>query len=413
MRYKFKLAITGIWLVCAVVGAANAAAPPCSNSDAAYNTACGTDALFSNMTNGVAPVYLNTPGAGNTATGFDALYSNTTAYYSTASGAFSLYSNTTGNLNTASGSFSMYLNTTGSGNTASGYDALGANTTGGYNSAFGYEALQANTTGGNNTAFGRQVLAANTTGFGNAGQGFNALTSNTTGYRNTAIGNDALQLNVAGIYNTALGFQAGVNITGSHNIDIGNAGSPGDSNTIRIGATTQVPGDSANNVIAATYIAGINGVQVSGMPVYVSASGQLGIGQPSSERFKRDVATMPKLSERLAKLRPVTFRYQADRAGTLQYGLIAEEVDKVYPELVIRDDQGKIQGVHYEELAPILLREVQSEQQTVASLVAEQRSAAAQILAQAQQLSTQAGEISALKAQLAELAAQRGSVTGR
>jgi hypothetical protein len=111
-------------------------------------------------------------------------------------------------------------------------------------------------------------------------------------------------------------------------------------------------------------IAGIYGVPVSGMAVYVTANGQLGV-QASSERFKADIAPMPELSAKLNQLRPVTFHYRTDTASVQQYGLIAEEVDKIYPELVIRDEKGRIQGVHYEELAPMLLSEVQRQQQKI------------------------------------------------
>ncbi len=292
--------------------------------------------------------------------------------------------------NVADGPNVMEANTTGIENAAMGAYALAANTTGSGNAGYGYQALYANTSGGNNTAFGRAALSANTTGFGNAAQGFNALVANTTGYRNTAIGNDALQTNVAGIYNTAVGFQAGVNITGSYNIDIGNTGLATDHNTIRIGATTSVPGDSANNVITATYIAGIFGNGGSGgSAVYVDTYGHL-FTNNSSERFKTGVAHMPDLSERLAQLRPVTFRYKSDPAGIVQYGLIAEEVDKVYPELVIRDDAGRIQGVRYEELAPMLLNEAQQQATKLAAL--EQKLA----------------EVDALKEQLAALIQELG-----
>ncbi len=354
------------------------------------NTAVGAATLLSNTSGnnntatGGAALESNTTGSSNTATGTFSLFSNTTGGSNTATGFSALFTNTTGTDNTAVGANALQENTTGNGNTAVGGSALFKNTTGAGNTALGENALLANTTGGNNTAFGRQVLAANTLGFGNAAQGFNALLANTSGYRNTAVGNDALETNLTGFYNTAVGFQAGLNITGSYNIDIGNTGVAGDHNTIRIGATSAVPGDSSNNVITATYIGGIFGAATNSTnvaAVYVDSTGHL-FSMSSSERFKTAVAPMADVSERLAKLQPVTFLYKTDPSGTVQYGLIAEEVDKVYPELVIHDDQGRIQGVRYEELAPMLLSEVQKDHEHALA---------------------QDAEISALKAQLAEM----------
>jgi len=163
-------------------------------------------------------------------------------------------------------------------------------------------------------------------------------------------------------------------------------GSSSDNGTIQIG----VQGTQNS-----TTIAGIYGTSVSGSAVFVSSSGQLGV-QASSERYKTDIATMPELSAKLQQLRPVTFHYKADPKGVRQYGLIAEEVDKVYPELVIRDDTGKIQGVHYEELAPMLLSEMQQQQRINAVQAAKNAEQSATITAQA-------AEISALERQIAEL----------
>jgi len=243
----------------------------------------------------------------------------------------------------------------GTGNTASGYQALFSNTAS-FNSAVGDSSLYANTSGANNTAFGYLALFSNTSGKGNAAQGVNALYSNTTGIRNLGIGSNALYSS-NGSYNIALGFDAGYNVAaGSNNIEIGTMGSATDNGTIQIG----VQGTQTQ-----TSIAGIFGTPVTGSAgysaVYVTSTGQLGI-QGSSERFKTDIAPMPDVSEKLLRLRPVTFRYKTDSTETLQYGLIAEEVAGVYPELVIRDDAGKIMGIHYEEITPMLLKEVQRQQ---------------------------------------------------
>src|SRR5277367_6637184 len=140
--------------------------------------------------------------------------------------------------------------------------------------------------------------------------------------------------------------------TGSNNIEIGTNGAAGDNNTIQIG----VQGTQTK-----TTIAGIYGDTITGSAVYVTSTGQLGV-LGSSERFKTDIAPMPDLSDRLQQLRPVTFHYKTDPKSVRQYGLIAEQVDQVYPELVIRDGKGKIQGVRYEELAPMLLAQMQKQQ---------------------------------------------------
>jgi hypothetical protein len=140
--------------------------------------------------------------------------------------------------------------------------------------------------------------------------------------------------------------------------------------------------------IITAYIAGVTNSQITGNAVYVTSAGQLGV-LGSSERFKTDIAPMPQLSDKLLKLRPVTFRYKTDPKSIQQYGLIAEEVDKVYPELVIRNDKGQIQGVRYEELAPMLLSEMQKQQQKIAD--------------QDQRAGVQEAKISQLQEQLTEM----------
>jgi len=287
----------------------------------------------------------------------------------------------------ALGYFSLY-NDSGSLNTAMGNNAMFTNTTGANNSSYGANSLYSNVSGANNTAFGYETLYSNTTGKGNAAQGVNALFSNTTGIRNLGIGNNALYSS-NGSYNIGLGFDAGYYITtGSNNIEIGAYGTAEDNNTIQIGAQgTQTK----------TTIAGIYGAQVTGgSAVYVTSTGQLGV-QGSSERFKTDIATMPEMSNKIDQLRPVTFRYKADPKKVTQYGLIAEEVAKVYPELVIRDDTGKIQGVHYEELAPILLSQTQRQQRRIDAQEAK-------LAVQSEALAAQASALGELKQQLADLA---------
>jgi len=230
-----------------------------------------------------------------------------------------------------------------------------------YSNTFaGTNALNSSAGGPNNTAFGSQALYSNTTGKGNSAQGVNALYSNTTGIRNIGIGSNALYGNVSGSYNIALGFDAGYNqTTGSDNIYFNNVGVAGESQTLRLG-TTGTAGVVGSGIVTA-YIAGVSSSQVIGSAVYVTSSGQLGV-LASSERFKTDVETMREASDKLAQLRPVTFKLKTDSMGTMQYGLIAEEVAKVYPELVIHGADGRIDGVRYEELAPMLLYDVQQQQ---------------------------------------------------
>ena len=303
----------------------------------------------------------NTSGAGNTASGSNALRSNTTGVWNTADGAFALQSNTTGYANTASGYSALQANTTGFGNTASGAAALYNNITGGDNTASGWDALGSNTTGYNNTADGVTALWNNTTRYGNEASGVDALFVNTTGFHNTAVGDSALHNNKTGHGNIGIGFNGGFNLTGSNNIEIGSTGTSADNNTIRLGGTQ-----------TATYIAGISGTAMTGADVVVSSSGRLGV-LPSSARYKSGIQPLNQLSNKLWQLRPVTFRYKQDPQGERQYGLIAEQVSKVYPELVVRGDKGEIESVQYRELIPLMLNEMQHQQATLSQLKAQNR----------------------------------------
>jgi trimeric autotransporter adhesin len=315
------------------------------------NTFLGDDALISNTT-----------GVGNTAIGFKALLSDTSGYGNTAIGWSALYSNTTGTANTASGVGALQFNTTGFFNTATGDQALQFNTTGGDNTAIGFEALGSNTTGSANTAIGESALGFNTTGNYNTAIGNGALDSNTTGSFNTAFGFDALLFNTRGGNNIAVGFGAGIDVTsGSHNIDIGNHGRRGESNTIRIGAVERQ---------TTTFIAGISGATVpTGVAVIVDGSGHLGT-TTSSARFKEAIKPMDKASEAILALKPVTFRYkhELDPNRIPQFGLVAEDVEKVNPDLVARDKQGKPYSVRYEAVNAMLLNEFLKEHRKVEQL---------------------------------------------
>src|SRR5438874_7201439 len=311
---------------------AQAVDPPPDGGYPGDNTAEGTDALFSltggteNTALGADALYYNAGGTGNTAVGHSTLLSNTSGDDNTAIGVLALFSNTLGSHNTASGDFALYSNTSGDDNTADGHFALFHNITGLRNTATGHGALNGNTTGESNTA-----------------SGFNALAHNT-----------------AGSGNIALGASAGTNLrTGNENIDIGNAGVTDESNTIRIG-------NAANQ--SATFIAGISGATVAGgVGVIVDSSGHLGT-VVSSERFKDAVKPMDKASEAILALKPVTFHYkhELDPEGIPQFGLVAEEVEKVNPDLVARDAEGKPYTVRYEAVNAMLLNEFLKEHKAFA-----------------------------------------------
>ena len=261
-----------------------------------------------------------------------------------------------GNGNVATGPNALSNLTTGSLNTANGSDALRANTSGLINSASGFKALYSNTTGLGNTAAGYGALVFNTTGNFNTAHGARALRANTTGRENTASGYRALRSNTTGSGNIGIGFRAGENLTsGGNNIAIGHYGVAGESNTIRFG-------DSQTR----TFIAGIRGATTAvadAIPVVIDSNGQLGTIS-SSRRFKEQIRDMGDATERLIELRPVLFRYKQEVAGTdrpVQYGLIAEEVAEVLPELVVYDEQGRPLTVKYHLLSSMLLNELQKQ----------------------------------------------------
>ena len=324
---------------------AQAVSPPPDGGYPGGNTAEGQKALLGLTTGGF-----------NTAIGFLSLSANATNSFNTAIGAGALLVNTGGN-NTATGAGALLSNTTGAFNTANGAFALFSNTDGNENTAAGFETLFNNTGGADNTACGYGALDANTTGNQNTGNGSGALAFNTTGSGNTAIGAAALRNNTAS-GNIALGALAGQNLTtGDYNIDIGNEGFAGEANTIRIG-------DDAHQ--GSTFIAAVYGVAVSGLTVVMDSSDHLGtLG--SSQRFKREIKPMDKASEAILALKPVTFRYkkEIDPAGVSQFGLVAEDVEKVTPDLVVRDKEGKPYSVRYEAVNAMLLNEFLKEHRKV------------------------------------------------
>jgi hypothetical protein len=331
-----------------------------SDATGNFNTAIGAGTLLANTADnntatGAGALLANTTGVHNTADGVFALLTNTAGGDNTATGAFALQNNTTGDFNTAIGVDALFSNTTGSSNTVAGVDALFHNTTGGGNSAFGSGALASNTTAGGNSAVGYQVLLSNTTGVQNTAIGVSALSSNTTGQNNTAagdfalqsntgssntaVGGQALQNNTTGNNNTVLGFAAGLNVTTA-------------SNVICIGHT-------GANVDNSCYIGNIRGATTGAndaIPVVIDSLGQLGTTS-SSRRFKKDIKPMDATSESILGLKPVTFHYKSDKTKKSEFGLIAEEVAELNPDLVVRDKDGEIYTVRYDAVNAMLLNE--------------------------------------------------------
>jgi len=334
-----------------------------SNSSAEYDTAIGYSALYSNA----AAQY-------NTGVGNAALYYNNAGMNNSAVGAFALESypgpaHSVGNDNTAVGYASLYKNTASQG-TAVGSGALQSNSTGTDNTAVGFWALNTNNTGTDNTALGYQAL------YGNTGNGNTAVGSWTGGYSvgftgsyNTFVGHQAGNNAISGSSNVGIGYEAGWNLTSGYsntlvgtfagtgllsnehdNIMIGNSGTSGDIGTIRIGSGTQ----------GATFIAGIYSSSTSGgVPVYVTSSGRLGYNS-SSRNVKRDIRDMGDTTDTIMGLHPVRFHYKDSGPGEPeQYGLIAEEVAEVAPDLAFRDQEGNVKTVYYDKVNAMLLNEVQ------------------------------------------------------
>ena len=322
----------------------------------AANTAVGWHSLFSATTGsfntgvGAGTLVLNTSDA-NTATGTAALLLNTTGERNTANGTAALVNNSTGEDNTAVGAFALNSNTA-SGNAAIGSNALLNNTTGTHNTATGAMALFLNTTGYANTATGSLALFANNTGIQNTANGEGALGNNSTGNANTAIGNITLSNNTAGSGNIALGILAGDNVTTADDV-------------ICIGA----PGANVSNSCFIGQI--FNATSSGGTAVFINSNGRLGTST-SSQRFKEQIKPMERASETLFALRPVTFCYKKgiDPQSIPQFGLVAEDVEAVNRDLVVRDKEGKAYSVRYDQVNAMLLNEFLKEHRKVEKLEA-------------------------------------------
>jgi hypothetical protein len=325
------------------------------------NIAIGVQALQTatatsgNVAIGLNSQQLNNGGIDNTGVGTATLAKVVTGNSNSAFGTNALANNTASD-NTAVGSQALVANTTGTGNTAVGKSTLAANQSGNQNTAMGQYALDAITTTSNDTAIGFQALTANSGGDNHTAVGSNALAGLTGGFRNTAVGSSAGQVLATGSDNIYIGYQAGLSHTGSesNNIIIGSPGSAGDNNRIRIGTI-----GVHNNV----RIIGIFGatISASGLPVYVDGNGQLGTVL-SSARFKEDIHDEGSASDQLLRLRPVVFKYKKEFSPddrTDHYGLIAEEVEKVNPDWVVRDNAGQIMTVRYDQVNAALLGLVQ------------------------------------------------------
>ncbi len=384
--------ITLLFACFALALRAQAVVPPPDGGYPGNNTAEGQDALLSLTT-----------GVNNTAVGWFSLKSNRNGQFNTAVGAGTLFTMGHASRNTAVGGAALFSDTSGYNNTAVGALALFHNTTGYLNTAIGDNALLSNTVGFQNTAVGGWALVNNNTGNVNVAIGSLAAYSNFTGGGNTAVGNGALFDNQSGNYNIALGYAAGDRTTGSNNIVIGDIGVAGESNTIRIG------GGGFTGPQTAAFIAGISGTAVVGDAVVVDGNGQLGT-LASSARFKKNIKPMDKTSEAILGLKPVSFQYRSDSKGTPQFGLIAEEVAKVNPDLVVRNRNGEIYSVRYDQVHAMLLNEFLKEHRTVQDLkstVAKQEATIAQQQTSFQsKLAEQERQIDALTAGLQKVSAQ-------
>ena len=340
------------------------------NRTGSYNTAIGAQALFNNLASfntaiGLNALYSNTTGSNNTAIGFESLFYNTTGPFNTAVGNMALFNNTTGDRSTAMGESALLANTTGASNTAIGVSALRNNVTGNFNTAVGHDSLVANqvsdntavgfraaysnTTGYSNTAIGNGALIANDTGWENTAIGDGALASNTASFTSTAIGVRALGGRTQGAFNTAIGYEAGYNVDGFGNVCIG-AGVHGQAGTL-----------------GTTWIANIYSTNAgNGRAVFVTSDNMLGT-LTSSRRYKDDIRPMVEASEAIFSLKPVSFRYkkEIDPARCLSFGLIAEEVAEVDPDLVTLDGDGKPETVRYEAVNAMLLNEFLKEHRKV------------------------------------------------
>jgi trimeric autotransporter adhesin len=389
-----RLDFLPILIACfALSSTAQAVGPDTGGAIPGANNGEGIGALVSltsggwNTGTGYLSLRNNTTGSFNTATGGGSLFFNADGERNTATGAGALFHNTDGTDNTATGAFALFDNirigdVVGYSNTATGVEALGSNLSGYENTATGVNALVGNTYGIRNTATGVEALFSNVNGSYNTADGYRALHNHVgaLGGYNTAIGAGTLYNDTSGGGNVALGFNAGLNVTTANNV-------------ICIGTGIQ-----GANVTGTCFIGNIFGVQTGlpdALPVVVDANGQLGT-VASSRRFKKEIKPMDRASESILALKPVTFHYKTDTKGMQQFGLVAEDVEKINPDLVVRDKEGKPYSVRYEQVNAMLLNEFLKEHRQVEQLRKDFES----------KLAAQQDQIEALTASLQKVSAQ-------
>jgi uncharacterized coiled-coil protein SlyX len=403
---------------------AQAVGPDTDGSIAGANNGEGVGVLVNlgggiwNTGTGFEALNHDTVGRLNTATGVRALFNDTSGSYNTADGVQALFMNVDGWFNSAVGAYALANNIEGDGNTAVGYTALWRSTDF-YNTAVGYAALYRNT-GFANTAVGAFALFNNTVSDNSSNAfGYQALFSQTTGLYNNGFGWDALYSNQTGSNNTAIGDGAGISVTGSDNTCLGaNTGGGAVNNNTYVGSGVNggaEPDDGSQTYINGNWFTSQPYMSGTNDAVTVNANGRLGYAQnvaftsPSSRHYKHDVKPMGNTSEVLFSLKPVTFRYNKDldRTEAQRWGLIAEEVEKLNPDLISRNRQGQVEFVRYEAVNAMLLNEflkehkrVEAQQATIAELkstVAQQQKGMEVLTAQ---LKEQAAQIQKVSAQI-------------
>jgi hypothetical protein len=416
MKNRDIVFATTLVLGCLALGAlvplAQGVLPPPDGGYPGFTTAEGTNAL-QNLTSGAGntgvgwySLFSDTAGNFNTGVGAGTLILNT-ADNNTAVGAAALLVNTTGVNNTALGSTSLLHNNTGANNTAMGAGALTSNTIGNANTAIGVGALVSNIDASGNTATGFLALNANQHSPGNTAYGFAALQNNMA-VNNTAMGAGALHLSFGGGNNTAVGFNAlGSEVNGISNVAVGSGALANAIHgfNIAVGAdagsavTTAIGviaiGHSGADVGGSCFIGNIRGVTTNiadAIPVVIDSFGQLGT-LSSSQRFKKDIKPMEGTSGSVLDLKPVAFHYKNDKSNIPQFGLIAEEVAQVNPDLVARDKNGEIYTVRYDAVNAMLLneflkehRKVQEQEATIAELKSEMATVVARLKEQDSQI---------------------------
>jgi uncharacterized coiled-coil protein SlyX len=297
--------------------------------------------------------------------------------------------------------------------TAAGLEALLAlNAAGGSsNSAYGARALLVNTFGGSNTAIGGFALISNTDGSFNGAQGNNALFHNTHGSGNMAVGQGAVAANTTGNNNVGIGFQALNHNNGNNVVAIGfQAGTlqTGNNDSVFIGIAGDTDNFAANNRSYIGHVRGVSTGDLDAIPVLIDSTGQLGTAS-SARRFKKDIKPMDQVSEAILKLKPVTFHYKDGDTKKAterpQYGLIAEDVAEVNPDLTVPDEHGQVYSVRYDAINVLLLNEflkehkkVEEQQASIAELkstVAQQQKGMEALVATVKEQAAQIQKVSA------------------